>query len=98
MRIKIEGCIGKERVMQVIEDLLRRADADALTGFNMYFTIRDDRGFPVDLLNENGEPLEFLVYRETRHAVPLRKQRPPRVKKGQKPVLKIVGGTEAKAA
>jgi hypothetical protein len=90
MRIKVEGKITTDRVMEVLKDLMRRAPQDSvMTGFNMYLTVRDSNDYPVDFLNDDGTPMEMLVYREKRHAVPLRAPKRP-VKR--KPQLKLVKG------
>lgn len=88
MRIKIEGRVTPERVVEVMKDLLARSPQNsAFTGMNLYFTIRDEDELPVEFLNEAGDPLELITYRETRRQVPLRGNAPPR--KG-KPKLKVV--------
>ena len=88
MRIKIEGRVTPERVVEVMMDLLARSPQNsAFTGMNLYFTIRDEDELPVEFLNEDGNPLELITYRETRRQVPLRGHAPPR--KG-KPKLKVV--------
>ena len=88
MRIKIEGRVTPERVVEVMKDLLARSPQNsAFTGMNLYFTIRDEDELPVEFLNESGDPLELITYRETRRQVPLRGNTPPRK---SKPKLKVV--------
>ena len=99
MRIRIEGVLTAGRLHEVVMDLLARASQGAVvTDVNLYVTLRNRQGHVIEFTDEDGEPLSMLTYREQREYIPLRQGRPPRVKKGQKPALKIVGGTEAQAA
>ena len=90
MRIKIEGQITKERVIEVLLDIMARAPEDStLAGFNMYLNIRDAHGRLVEFLNEGGTPLDMVLYREERNPIPLKRQPPNKPRKG-KPNLKVV--------
>lgn len=90
MRIKIEGNIIKERAIEVLLDIMARAPENStLVGFNMYLNIRDAQGRLVEFLNEDGTPLEMVLYREERNQLPLKRQPPNKPRKG-KPHLKVV--------
>ena len=93
MRIKIEGRVTSERVMEVMNDLLARSPQGAdFTELNLYFTIRDGE-IPVEFLNDEGEVVEFITYREERKQVPLKRHYQHRAKK--KPQLRVVNNEAA---
>lgn len=87
MRIKIEGSITTERILQVLNDITARyGEESCFTGMNLYFTLRNANGTPVDFLGEEGQVLECITYREERKQTPLRSKKPRR----RKPQLSIV--------
>lgn len=97
MRIKIEGSITRERVMQVVSDLLaREPDIATMSGFNFYFYPRDAQGRTMDFMDREGQPIKMLVYRERRDVESTPQQQPGRKSqklcrsKAKKPVLRLV--------
>lgn len=91
MRVKIEGQITKERVIEVLMDMMARAPVDStLVGFNMYLNIRDAHGRLVEFLNEEGAPIEMVLYREDRNQLPIKGQPPKKPARKGKPNLKVV--------
>jgi hypothetical protein len=104
MRIKIEGSLEPERVLSVLKTLMKRAPAGShITGFNMYLTVRDKDWKEVEFLNDEGRPMESLVFQEPRTSVSL-PARPNRRAKAdratqtntiqEKPALRVVGGKD----
>lgn len=88
MRVKVEGTPTKERVIQVLTDLfMKEPNAEVMSNFNMYFTLRDSRGKMIEFIGEEGQQINTLVYREERTQTQVKKNAPPKTKK---PTLRVV--------
>lgn len=71
MRVKIEGPCDLPRLEKCLQAALRHfavsdkaQDLPALHGVNVYFTVRDENGQEIELTDDKGNILEFLVFKD----------------------------------
>lgn len=64
MRIKVEGSTEFAQVQQILQDVFLRAPYGArIHGLNLYLTLQNARGEPLELLGAEGQPIDVLTYR-----------------------------------
>lgn len=84
MRLKLAGRSDIARISQVLQTLHDRLPKDTTWhGVNIYLTLKDEDGNEIELLGQDGQPIEGLVFSD-----------PNKVKRQlKKPGLSVVKST-----
>ena len=64
MRVKIQGKSDIARIVQCLEALQRRAPGLEFHNVNVYVTLKDADGNTVEIVNEEGDLLDTLLFKD----------------------------------